>query len=176
MVASTMRPAAAAVLFLATLLCGCPSSRPGRVHRFGCSPAVEGNEIFCGGRAVARVECHGRIETSCRGLAVRYSDGNVAWLYQAPWFNPDRPDSALERDSPYDWASDIVMTRDAMYLWYRTDEENGTRWIEYDVQGGMQRPVDRFRIVELREIRYRGDVVRVPLFDPSQDSRAQPVQ
>jgi len=125
---------------------------------------------------MARIECHGRVEDSCRGLAVRYSDGNVAWLYQAPWFNPDRPDSALERESPYDWASDVVVTRDASFLWYRTDEEGGTRWIEYDVQAGMQRPVDRFRIVELRDIRYRGDIVHVPLFDPSREATAPRAQ
>jgi hypothetical protein len=33
----------------------------------------------------------------------------------------------------------------------------------------MQRPVERFRIIELRDVRYRGDVVQVPLFDPMRD-------
>ncbi len=61
------------------------------------------------------------------------------------------------------------MTPDALYLWYRTDDEIGTRWIEYDVQAGMQRPVERFRIVEMRDIRYRGEMVQVPLFDPRRD-------
>ncbi len=154
------------------LLAGC-SSRPGRVHTFGaCRPAVQGREILCDGSRMAAIECHGRAEASCRALAIRYHDGNVAWLYQAPWFNPDRPESALERDSPYDWASDVEMTPDALYLWYRTDDEAGTLWIEYDVQAGMQRQVERFRIVELREIRYRGDVVRIPLFDPVRDTPA----
>jgi len=171
-----MRAITNAAVLVVALLCACTSSRPGRVHRFGCSPEVEGNEILCGQKQIARIECHGRTENSCRALAVRYADGNVAWLYQAPWFNPDRPDSALERDSPYDWASDVVMTRDAMFLWYRTDEESGTKWIEYDIQAGMQRPVERFRIVELREIRYRGDIVQVPLFDPSRDGARQTPQ
>ncbi len=130
---------------------------------------VQGREILCDASRMAAVECYGRAESSCRALAIRYSDGNVAWLYQAPWFNPDRPESAFERDSPYDWASSIEITPDALYLWYRTDEESGTRWIEYDIQAGMQRPVERFRIVELRDIRYRGRVVQIPLFDPAQD-------
>jgi hypothetical protein len=125
---------------------------------------------------MARIECYGRADSSCRGLAVRYADGNVAWLYQAPWYNPDRPESALERDSPYDWASSVVITRDASFIWYRTDEENGTHWVEYDVQGGMQRPVERFRIVELRSVRYRGDIVQVPLVDPSRAATAPPAQ
>ena len=165
-----MRARRVPILCAFALLVACTASRPGRVHRFGgCRPAVQGREIFCDGKPVAAVECYGRVGDSCRALAVRYHDGNVAWLYQAPWFNPDRPESALERDSPYDWASSVEMTRDAQYLWYRTDDENGTLWIEYDVQAGMQRPVERFRIVELRDIRYRGDVVAVKLFDPAQD-------
>jgi hypothetical protein len=169
-------PATVSAVVLA-ILCGCTSSRPGRVHRFGgCNPTVQGNEILCGGKPIARIECYGKVESSCRALAVRYSDGNVAWLYQAPGFNPDHPESPLERDSPYDWASSIVMTRDAAYLWYRTDEESGTQWMEYDVQAGMQRPVDRFRIVELRDARYGGDVVQVPLVDPSREASAPPAQ
>ena len=152
------------------LLTSCASSRPGRVHQFGaCKPVVQGREILCDGSQVATVECHGRAEGGCRALAIRYHDGNLAWLYQAPWFNPDRPESAFERDSPYDWASNIEMTPDALYLWYRTDDQLGTRWIEYDVQAGMQHPVERFRIVQMRDIRYRGEMVQVPLFDPGRD-------
>jgi hypothetical protein len=152
------------------LLASCASSRPGRVHQFGsCKPLVQGREILCDGSQMATIECHGRADRSCRALAIRYRDGNVAWLYQAPWFNPERPDSAIERISAYDWASDVEMTPDAEFLWYRTDDEAGTRWIEYDVQAGMQRPVERFRIIEMRDLRYRGDVVKVPLFDPAQD-------
>ena len=158
------------------LLASCTSHRPGRVHQFGsCKPVVQGREILCNGSPMASVECHGRAERSCRALAIRYHDGNVAWLYQAPWFNPERPESSWERISAYDWASAIEMTPDAEYLWYRTDDENGTRWIEYDVQAGMQRPVERFRIVQLRDVRYRGDVVQVPLFDPAQDGAEQSV-
>ena len=130
---------------------------------------VQGREIYCDGKQLAAIECHGRVGDSCRALAVRYHDGNVAWLYQAPWFDPDRPDSAFQRDTPYDWASDVEITPDAQYLWYRTDDEAGTRWVEYDVQAGMQRPVERFRIIELRDIQYRGDVVSVKLFDPARD-------
>jgi len=33
----------------------------------------------------------------------------------------------------------------------------------------MQQPVDRFRIVELRDTFYRGATVRIPLFDPVND-------
>ena len=155
------------------LLASC-SHRPGRVHQFGsCKPVVQGREILCDGSKMASVECHGRTERSCRALAIRYHDGNVAWLYQAPWFNPEQPESSWERISAYDWASDVEMTPDAEYLWYRTEDENGTRWIEYDVQAGMQRPVERFRIVQLRDVRYRGDVVQVPLFDPAQDGAEQ---
>ncbi|HEX9575508.1 MAG TPA: hypothetical protein VF994_15545 [Myxococcales bacterium] len=166
-----MRANGIAILGAFALLTSCASSRPGRVHRFGaCKPVVQGREILCDGSHMAAIECHGRAEGSCRALAIRYHDGNVAWLYQAPWFNPDRPESAFERESPYDWASAVEVTPDALYLWYRTDDEIGTRWIEYDVQAGMQRPVERFRIVELREIRYRGDVVQVPLFDPARDT------
>jgi hypothetical protein len=162
------------VLVCIALLCACTGSRPGRVHRFGgCRAAVDGNEVLCGGRPVARIECHGRTEDSCRALAVRYADGSVAWLYQAPWFDPERPDSAFERQSAWDWASAVSMTGDATFLWYRADEEGGTRWIEYDLQAGSQRPVDRFHIVHLREGRYRGDVVEIPLVDPAQDVAAE---
>ena len=165
-----MRAYEMAILGASAALASCASSRPGRVHRFGsCKPVVQGREILCGGAPLAAIECHGRAEDSCRALAIRYHDGNVAWLYQAPWFNPDRPETALERNSPYDWASSVEITPDALYLWYRTDDENGTRWIEYDVQAGMQHPVERFRIVELRELRYRGNVVQIPLFDPARD-------
>lgn len=152
------------------LSAGCFASRPGRVHRFGgCSPVVQGREIRCDDSVVAAIECHGRADASCRALAVRYNDGNVAWLYQAPWFNPDRPESAFESDSPYNWASDVEITPDAQFLWYRIQEADRTNWIEYDVQAGMQYPVERFRIVQLRDIRYRGRVVRIPLFDPALD-------
>jgi hypothetical protein len=148
----------------------CFSSRPGKVHRFGgCSPIVQGREILCDGAVVASVECHGRSDDACRGLAMRYYDGNVAWLYQAPWFDPERPETALDRDTQYDWASNVEITPDARYLWYRTVEENRTRWLEYDVQAGMQQPIDRFRIVELRDTYYRGTTVRIPLFDPAND-------
>ena len=166
-----MRACETVLLGACALFAGCGSSRPGRVHRFGaCKPVVQGREILCGSSHVAAVECYGRVDDSCRALAIRYHDGNVAWLYQAPWFNPDRPESALERQSPYDWASNVEMTPDALFLWYRTDDESGTRWIEYDVQAGMQRPVERFRIVQLRDVQYRGDVVQIPLFDPARDT------
>ena len=165
-----MRPPGTATLWVLALATACVSSRPGRVHRFGsCSPVVQGREIRCDGSVVAAVECHGRNEGACRALAMRYSDGNVAWLFQAPWFDPGRPETALEHDSQYDWASNVEITPDARYLWYRTVEENRTRWVEYDVQAGMQQPVDRFRIVELRDTFYRGATVRIPLFDPAND-------
>ena len=163
-----MRRCGTATLWVLALSAGCVTSRPGRVHQFGsCLPQVQGREIRCGGAVVAAIECYGRSESSCRALAIRYADGNVAWLYQAHWFDPQRPESAFDRDSPYEWASDVQITPDARYLWYRADEENLTRWIEYDVQSGMQHPVDRFRIVQLRDTRYQGDLVRIRLFDPS---------
>ncbi|HYZ89031.1 MAG TPA: hypothetical protein VE620_07035 [Myxococcales bacterium] len=172
-----MRHLVTSGMALAALLCGCTASRPGRVHRFrGCRPAVEANLVLCNGAEVARIECHGRYADVCRALAVRYSDGNVAWLYSAPWFDPDRPESAFEQDHPYDFVSQVTVTRDAAFLWYRLDEEKSTRWIEYDVEGGMQRPVSRFYIVQLSEGRYRGDVFQVSLLDPARDEPSGPGQ
>ncbi len=159
-----------AALCACALLASC-SARPGRVHRFGgCVPTVSGRDVLCDGARVAAIECHGRVESSCRALAVRYVDGNVAWLYTARWFDPERSDPLdPNARSDVNWASSVEMSPDAALLWYYIDDEDGATWYEYDVQAGMMRPVDTFRIVQLRDLRYRGDVVRVALVDPIRD-------
>ncbi len=115
-----------------------------------CSLGPDGTAILCDGHEFAAIECYsdagkGPAGPTCRALAVRYADGDVAWLYKASRFDPEhpllyRPTSNIDVDRAYE----PIVAIDGETIWFRSRSifsRGGVR--KYDVQSGQLTNVDR---------------------------------
>lgn len=146
-----MTHALRALAAIATLIAaGCGTTRLTRHERpwpqTGCRLGEDPRVIACDGRELARVECRSTRHEGfkCRDLAVRYADGEVAWLHRAgpapeDVYPPDKLDLAA--------AYGPVVARDGRTVWFRTRTPT-TPWQphEYDVATGVLREVDGARV------------------------------
>lgn len=120
-----------------------------------CATAVSGNEVTCDGKKFATVKTYFCFEgpcsdkalsagdCTCRGLAVLYKDGAVAWLYRGEGL-----DDALVRGNYWNksdcetkglcHAGSIRLSPDGRHLrWW-----NFFKWYDYSLLEGTQRTVD----------------------------------
>lgn len=136
---------------LATSACHPRQLTPHR-HRLdaGCSADRDGAAIVCGDREFARIECHseraGRTpKAGCRALAVRYADGETAWLHRAARFDPERPHEYRPPDKvDVDLAYHPIVALDGGSVWFysRTVFSRGS-FRMYDIQSGAMQDVER---------------------------------
>ncbi len=162
------------VLLTGSLLLGCAPRvlvshghglDPLRAH--DCSVRPDGARIVCDGQELARIGClsehHTAFGNACRVLAVRYADGDIAWLYRAARFDPEHPEEYRPPDKvDLDRASSPVVARDGHAVWFhsRTIFTRGSVQ-EYDVASGRIRDVESADEWRIWAAVHEGRAVRV---------------
>jgi hypothetical protein len=140
------------VLICCAILCAAGCVKRATKFRGGmnnCSSAAA-NTIVCGGNPVAQVECFQPRSNSCRGLAVRYADGERVWLYQPQGFDPDNPEASASAEDETT-AIQPEMARDASLIWFRRSNAPSDLWETYDPSTGIFDEVDTMRVFQLRD-------------------------
>lgn len=140
-----------AALVLCVAACG-PHRLTSSSHLIdaGCKASADGATLRCGDRAFAFVECYGddgRVAARrlCRALAVRYDDGERAWLYRPGEFDPEHLERYHRPDKvDLDRASDVTVALDASEITFfrRTPFTRGGVQ-RYDVGSGILTDVER---------------------------------
>jgi hypothetical protein len=133
------------VLVLAT---GCVANKLTH-YRSGWSSckAADPNQIQCGGKEMAQLECYRPEDESCGALAIHYADGERVFLSRPPGFEPGKEDS-LEPGG----VLRPELSSDGSMIWFKQIAgRTGDYWTVFEPQTGQWRQVDTFHIFQIRE-------------------------
>jgi len=113
--------------------------------RGDCVATPAADAVRCGAQVAVELLCFVPEGRTCRALAVRYTDGEVAWLYRPPAFDPAHPEffrGPEEKDTLRAFGPSVSW--DGRLIWFgaRTLKDRGVVH-EYDVRSGELRSVEK---------------------------------
>jgi hypothetical protein len=113
--------------------------------RGDCVTTTDAAEVRCGAQVAVELLCFVPEGRTCRALAVRYSDGEVAWLYRPPAFDPSHPEffhGPEEKDTLRAFGPSASWDGHLVWFGARTVKDRGVVH-EYDVRSGELRTVEK---------------------------------